>query len=76
MANIKIENLTATYENKKKARYTALQNLSLDIKDGTFNVIVGYSGSGKTTLLNIIQDKIDYDDGEIYKSKNVIYIIR
>lgn len=34
--------------------------------------LVGPNGCGKTTLLNIIQDKIDYDEGEIYKSKNTI----
>ena len=32
--------------------------------------LVGVNGCGKTTLLNIIQEKIDSDEGEIYKSKN------
>ncbi len=61
MANIKIENLTATYENKKKVKYTALDNVSLEIKDSSFNVVVGYSGSGKTTLLRCIAGLMDYD---------------
>jgi len=34
--------------------------------------LVGANGCGKTTLLNIIQDKVDYDEGDIYQSKNTI----
>ena len=65
MSNIKIENLTVQYTNKKKETVTALDNISLDIKDGTLNVIVGYSGCGKTTLLRSIAGLQEYD-GYIY----------
>ena len=65
MSNIKIENLSVTFENKKKSKVVALDNLSLDIKDNSLNVILGYSGSGKTTLLRAIAGLIDYD-GKIY----------
>ena len=44
--------------------------ISFTIEDNHHIGLVGVNGCGKTTLLNIIQDKIDCDDGEIYKSKN------
>ncbi|MBQ9314532.1 MAG: ABC-F family ATP-binding cassette domain-containing protein [Clostridia bacterium] len=34
--------------------------------------LVGVNGCGKTTLLKIIQNKIDFDEGEIYQSKNTV----
>lgn len=65
MSNIKIENLTVQYNNKKDSTVTALDNISLEIKDSTLNVIVGYSGCGKTTLLRAIAGLLEYD-GYIY----------
>ena len=45
-------------------------------KDISFNIesnhrigLVGVNGCGKTTLFKIMQGSMDYDDGEIYKSK-------
>ena len=65
MSNIKIENLTVKFESKKKPTVVALDNVSLDIKDATLNVIVGYSGCGKTTLLRSIAGLQEYE-GYIY----------
>ena len=65
MSSIKIENLTVKFESKKKPTVVALDNVSLDIKDATLNVIVGYSGCGKTTLLRSIAGLQEYE-GYIY----------
>lgn len=46
--------------------------ISFTVEDNHKIGLVGINGSGKTTLFKIIQDKIDYDDGEIFKSKNTI----
>lgn len=43
----------------------ALQNISLDIKDREFVVVVGANGSGKSTLLNIISGTVRTDTGKI-----------
>lgn len=65
MSNISIHNLTVKYKNKKKQETVVLENLNLDIKNNSLNVILGYSGSGKTTLLRCITGHQEYD-GDIF----------
>ncbi|HEX5435903.1 MAG TPA: ABC transporter ATP-binding protein [Gemmatimonadaceae bacterium] len=50
MASIILEQLGKTYPNG----YTAVRDLTLEIADGEFLVLVGPSGSGKTTVLRMI----------------------
>ena len=64
MPNLTIKNLKVSYKNKDST-VTAIDNFNLEIRDGSFNVIVGYSGCGKTTLLRTIVGFMDYE-GEIY----------
>ena len=47
-------------------------SISFTIEDNHRIGLVGINGCGKTTLFRIIQDKINYDGGEIYKSKNTV----
>ena len=52
---LKIENLKKTYkDNISGESLTILNNLSVDIFEGSKNIIIGESGSGKSTLRNII----------------------
>ena len=44
---------------------TALNEVSLNLRDSEFVAILGPSGSGKTTLLNIIGGLDRYDSGDI-----------
>ncbi|MCQ2412866.1 MAG: ABC transporter ATP-binding protein/permease [Sphaerochaetaceae bacterium] len=44
---------------------TALDGVSLNLRDNEFVAILGPSGSGKTTLLNMIGGLDRYDDGDI-----------
>ncbi|WP_372645484.1 ABC transporter ATP-binding protein, partial [Ancylomarina sp.] len=50
---IKIENLSKRFQTEE-VETTALNQISLDIKEGEFVAIMGPSGCGKSTLLNIL----------------------
>ena len=66
MSRIQLENVT-----KRFGSVTALDNVSLDIKDNEFFVLFGPAGAGKTTILNCIagiqipEEGIVRFDGEI-----------
>ncbi len=54
MSNIiEIKNVTYNYT-EDEVEYTAVDNVSLDIKRGSFTVILGHNGSGKSTLAKMM----------------------
>lgn len=59
---LKIEHLTKVYEDGTKA----LHDLSLEIPDGQFVVIIGLSGSGKSTMMRCINRLIEPTSGKIW----------
>ncbi|AHI56632.1 ABC transporter ATP-binding protein [Listeria ivanovii] len=50
---LQAKNVRKIYGSKKTV-YTALENISIDIKEGEFTGIMGPSGAGKSTLLNVL----------------------
>lgn len=58
---LKVENLSKIYPNKVHA----LKNISFEVPDGQFLVIIGLSGSGKSTLLRCINRLIEPTSGRI-----------
>ena len=61
---IEIKNLTKYY-GKGESRFKALDDVSVQIYDGEFIVILGASGSGKSTLLNVISGLETMDGGSV-----------
>jgi putative ABC transport system ATP-binding protein len=51
---IELKNITKKYYEGTENEFAALEDVSLDIKNGEFISVVGESGSGKSTLMNII----------------------
>ena len=67
MANLKLQNLYKMYDqgNGKKDGVYAVNNLNLEIEDGTFLGILGPSGCGKSTTLRMIAGLEEITKGEI-----------
>src|SRR3954449_12360709 len=68
MAEIKLEHVTKRYPDG----YEAVKDMSLDIQDGEFVILVGPSGSGKSTALRMIAGLEDITDGELYIGDDVV----
>lgn len=60
---IKAEHIVKSYNNGK---VEVLKDISLEIADGEFVVILGPSGSGKSTLMNILSGLEKADRGNVY----------
>ncbi len=61
MAPVDMENLNKVYENG----FRAVKDLSLDVADGEFMVLVGPSGCGKTTTLRMVAGLEDITSGDL-----------
>ncbi|NTW45176.1 MAG: phosphonate ABC transporter ATP-binding protein [Anaerolineaceae bacterium] len=59
---LKVEHLTKVYPGGT----VALKDLSFEVSDGEFLVIIGLSGSGKSTLLRCINRLIEPTSGKIF----------
>ncbi|MEO1701023.1 MAG: sn-glycerol-3-phosphate ABC transporter ATP-binding protein UgpC [Pseudomonadota bacterium] len=68
MATVSIENVSKDYGNNVRA----VNDVSLDIEDGQFIVLVGPSGCGKSTLLRMVAGLETITDGEISIGDRVV----
>lgn len=67
MAAIKLKNLEKSF-----GGFTAVDGISLDVRDGEFLIMVGPSGCGKTTTLNMISGLETPTSGEVIIGDTVV----
>lgn len=70
MAKLRVERLTKCFHGKK-----VLEDITFEIRSGSFSTILGPAGSGKTTLLRIIAGVEKPDGGRVYlDDEDVTYL--
>ncbi|MGH7153264.1 MAG: ABC transporter ATP-binding protein [Acetobacteraceae bacterium] len=65
-AKLRIDDVALRFVPRSGAPVTALENISLDVGDQEFSVIVGPSGCGKTSLLRLVAGLIEPTQGAIW----------
>ena len=72
MSVIKIENLSYTYNQGLPGATKALDNINLEIEEGTFVGVIGHTGCGKSTLISHLNGLTKPQEGAIYlNGKNI-----
>ncbi len=54
-----------------KNTFTALEDISFDVRQGELLGIIGPNGAGKSTLLKIVTDILQPDEGEVIRSGKI-----
>lgn len=67
MSELKLVSLRKTFGD-----VAALEDISLEVKDGEFFVLLGPTGAGKTTMLRLIAGLEKPDDGDVFIGGDVI----
>lgn len=62
---IKVDKVTYDYSNSEK-EVIALNNISLEVKQGEFVVIIGHNGSGKSTLAKHLNALLLPTEGDVF----------
>ncbi len=66
MADVRLKNISKIYADEVRA----VSNISLEINDGEFIILVGPSGCGKSTLLRMVAGLEAISEGDLYISNN------
>ena len=67
MSEVYLKNISKIYDKKK-----VIDNVSLEIKDKEFLVLVGSSGCGKSTIVRMIAGLEEITSGEIYIGNKIV----
>ncbi len=63
---VETKKLIFEYISNEDEKVTAVNNLSLDIKNGEFVAVLGHNGSGKSTLAKLINAILLPSEGKVY----------
>lgn len=66
MSIIKVENLTYIYSPGTPFAKAAIEDMSIDIKEGKITGVIGHTGSGKSTLIQHFNGLLKPTSGKIY----------
>ena len=69
---VQLENVNMSFVTKKGV-FNALNNISIDIKEGEFVSIIGHSGCGKSTVLNLIAGLLEPTSGHLFCAGREVY---
>jgi|GEM_PF-159403 len=74
-AQFALRDLSVVYHDSNGTGFTALRDLSLDIRRGEFIAVIGLSGAGKSTLLRCLNGMTEASAGRIiFEGKDVTHI--
>ncbi len=65
---LRISDISKIFNAGTNDQVRALTNVSLDLQEGSFLVIIGTNGSGKSTLLNAVAGSFSVDSGSLHLS--------
>ena len=73
--SIKVNRVSHSYYKKTPNEVLALDNVSLNIEDGSFVALVGETGSGKSTLVQHLNALLLPDNGTIDVNETIRSIV-
>ena len=80
MTKFSIRNVTYVYSSGTPYEMKALDNVSVDINEGTITGLIGHTGSGKSTLVQLLNGlekptsgQIFLDGEDIFKKPKELY---
>src|SRR6188474_1572111 len=69
--SIEINNVTVSFKTPKGI-YTAVKDISLNVKKGEIVTLIGHSGCGKSTLMGTISGMVKPTNGEVYANEELV----
>jgi nitrate/nitrite transport system ATP-binding protein len=70
--SIEVKNVTVSFKTPKGSTYTAIEDISLEVKKGEIVALIGHSGCGKSTLLGTISGMTQPTSGAVIANEKMV----